>query len=215
MTVPARSLRVEYLDFQNAGDHRDYRFQVSGPDEPTQVRIRVAIDRFGPGGLRLQDGPDACYQRLLRAVTESETALPQVIHLDDADLASYREAHTPVVRQRAPNLSAPARPANLPPKPPRPFVRTPARPTAAPEVTKAPVPVFQEGQRVRHAVFGVGVTSSSSEGHTVVHFDKDGPKTFVTSLLEMDALSAPHTWETGPRGVNRAVSERVERPRSR
>ena len=213
MAVPARSLRVEFIDFQNVGDHRDYRFQVSCADEPAEVRIRVAMGRFGPGGLRLQDGPDACYQRLLRAVGDGETALPEVILLDDADLASYREAHTPVVRSRAASASTP-RPA-LPPKPARTFVRTPSRPTAAPEVTKAPVPVFAEGQRVRHAVFGVGVTSSSTEGHTVVHFDEAGPKTFITSLLEMDALSAPHTWETGPRGVNRAVSERVERTRSR
>jgi hypothetical protein len=26
---------------------------------------------------------------------------------------------------------------------------------------------------------------------------------FVTSLLKVDVLSPPHTWETGPRGKNR------------
>jgi hypothetical protein len=44
------------------------------------------------------------------------------------------------------------------------------------------------------------VTGATSGGHTVVRFDQDGPKTFVTSLLEVDVLSAPQTWESGPRG---------------
>ena len=31
----------------------------------------------------------------------------------------------------------------------------------------------------------------------------EGPRRLVTSLLELEVLSAPHTWETGPRGKNR------------
>ena len=38
---------------------------------------------------------------------------------------------------------------------------------------------------------------------TVVSFDGDGPRSFVTSMLEVEVLSAPHTWNTSPRGVNR------------
>jgi hypothetical protein len=45
--------------------------------------------------------------------------------------------------------------------------------------------------------------SSPSGGHTVVCFDEDGLRRFVTSMLEVDVLSAPHAWETGPRGKNR------------
>jgi hypothetical protein len=43
----------------------------------------------------------------------------------------------------------------------------------------------------------------SSGGRTVISFDEHGPRTFVTSLLEVDLLSAPHTWETTIRGKNR------------
>jgi hypothetical protein len=208
MLVPARSVRVEYVDFKNVGPHREYRFRVCGADEATEVRLRVALASFGPGGVRVQDAPDVCYQKLLRFVSGGD-AVPEVISIDDVDLASYREAHTPVTKHRSFNPSSTPSPAR-PPKPPRTFVRTPSAPSrnVAPEVTKVARRVFQEGQRVQHAVFGVGVTSSSSEGHTVVHFDKDGSKTFVTSLLEMDALSEPHMWETGPRGVNRACRTR-------
>jgi hypothetical protein len=210
MLMSARPLRVEFVDFQNVGEHREYRFQVSRADEPTEVRLRVAINSFVAGGVRLQDGPDVCYQKLLHTLADAEAAIPAVITIDDADLTSYRVAHTPVSKHRSFTPSTTPTPPG-PPKAPRTYARPPfvaARPSVAPAATKAPVALFAEGQRVRHAVFGDGVTSSSSAGHTVVHFDKDGSKTFVTAQLELDALSAPHEWETGPRGVNRACRPR-------
>ena len=73
----------------------------------------------------------------------------------------------------------------------------------APLVPGGGSPALEEGQRVSHAVFGAGVTASSSGGRTAVHFDLNGPKTFVTALLKLEVLSAPGTWETGPRGKNR------------
>jgi hypothetical protein len=62
---------------------------------------------------------------------------------------------------------------------------------------------FGEGQRVHHAVFGDGVISLSRAGRTAVSFDEHGPKTFLTSLLQLEVLSEPHTWETSVRGKNR------------
>jgi len=189
---------VEYLDFQNVAEHREFRLRVYGPDGSNEFRLRIAIAAFGAGRVRPQDGPDVCYQRLLRVVAAGETASPDVITIDDADLASYREAHTQVPKRRTP-LSPPA-PAVVPRKQPRtPSPRLPV----APLVTNDTEPALQQGQRISHAVFGVGVTTSSGGGHTVVRFDRDGPKTFITSLLNVDVLSAPHTWETGPRGNNR------------
>src|SRR5688572_1887162 len=118
MLVPVRSLRVEYVGFENVGPHREYRFRVSGPDEPTDVRLRVPLPNFGPGGLRVQDGPDACYQKLLQVAGAGEAAVPDVITIDDADLLSYREAHTPVTKHRSFNPSSTPQPAR-PPKPAR------------------------------------------------------------------------------------------------
>ena len=95
----------------------------------------------------------------------------------------------------------------MPQKPsfvPRPEPRTPSpRLPVGPFATNDAEPALDEGQRVRHAVFGDGVTTSSGGGHTVIRFDENGPRRFVTSLLELEVLSAPHTWETGPRGKNR------------
>jgi hypothetical protein len=193
---PGRFSRVEYVDFQNVADCREYRLRVSGPDGSTEFRLRISIAAFGPGRLRLQDGPDVCYQKLLRSVAAGETASAEVITIDDVDLASYREAHTSVPKHRS--WASPSPPAEdiAPRKPPR-------TPPPQPPVAKAGKPALEEGQRVSHAVFGEGVTTSSSGGRTVVRFDQDGPMTFVTSMLEVDVLSPPHTWEAGPRGINR------------
>jgi hypothetical protein len=197
---PARFVRVEYLDFQNFAEHREFRLRVCGPDGSTEFRFRIAFAALGASRVRLQDGPDVCYQKLLRAVAAGETANAEVITIDEVELDGYREAHTKVPKHRS-WTSPPAH--TVPSVPPR-QPRTPSpKIPVAPLVTNDSEPELEEGQRVSHAIFGVGVTTSSSGGHTVVSFDQDGPKTFVTSMLKVDVLSAPHTWETGPRGKNR------------
>lgn len=196
----ATFVRVEYLDFQNVAEHREFRLRVCGPDGSTEFRMRIAIAAFGAGRVRLQDGPDVCYQKLLRAVAAGESASLAGIMIDDVELASYREAHTPVPKHRTWTPSTTPTPAIAPWKQRR---TLPARLPVAPPAASGGVPALEEGQRVSHAVFGDGVTSSSSGGHTVVCFDLAGPRTFITSMLKVDVLSAPRTWETTPRGKNR------------
>jgi hypothetical protein len=201
---PGRFVRVEYLGFQNVAEHREFRLRAYGLDGSTQVRFRIAIAAFDAGRVRLQDGPDVCYQKLLRAVAGGETTSPDVITIDDIDLASYREAHTQVPKHKSWQPASTPTPPVVPRRP-----RTPSPVAVAPLVAIDTAPVLEEGQRVSHAVFGAGVTTSSSGGHTVVRFDQDGPKTFVTSMLDVDVLSAPHTWETGPRGINRPCTTAI------
>lgn len=195
-----RVVRVEYLDFQNVAENREFRFRVYGPGESTGFRVRIALAAFGAGRVKLQDGPDVCYQRLLRALAAGATPSPEVIAIDDGDLASYREAHTHVPKRRPRTPWSPPTPVIVPQRQPR----TPApKPAVAPLVVNDGEPALEAGQRVSHSVFGAGVTTAADSRHTAVRFDRDGPKTFVTPLLKVDVLSAPHTWETGPRGVNR------------
>jgi len=197
---PSRFVRVEYLAFQDVAEHREYRVRVCVPDGSTEFRLRIANAAFGAGRLRLQDGPDVCYQKVLRAVSAGEMASSDVIVIDDVDLASYREAHTHVPKRRSWTPAPSPPPATEPSKPTRIRARPPMpAPLATPGIKRA----LEQGQRVTHAVFGVGVTTSTSDGHIVVWFDEGGSKRFVTSMLEVDVLSAPHTWETGPRGHNR------------
>ncbi len=191
-------IRVEYLDFQSLPDHREYRLAVYGADGTAECRLRIANAAFAAARVSMQDGPDVCYQRLRRTVSAGEAMSPGVVTIDEAELVRYREAHTPAPRRRAAAPPRAARPAFVP----RPPFRAPVPPPVA-AAAAAPKPRFGEGQRVNHATYGNGVTLSSDGGHTVVRFDEDGPKTFVTSMLRLELLSPPHTWETTARGKNR------------
>ena len=215
-TLPRLSVRIEYLDCQTLPEYREYRLAVCGPDGPVESRFRIAMAAFGAGRVRIQDGPDVCYQKLLRSVTAGETASPDVVVIDDAELASYRAAHTPVQKHRSwspsstpspDSSSAPSSTAKapyVPHNPPRP--RSPEPPVAPSLPSNHAQRGLGEGQRVSHSVFGIGVTTGSSGGRTTVYFDDDGSKTFVTSMLELEVLSAPHMWETTPRGKNRPLA---------
>ena len=195
-----RPARIEYLGFQNLDQHREFRLRVHLADGATDLRLRIPLAAFGDGRVRLQDGPAVCYERLVRAVAAGEALGGEVITIDDAELIGYREIHTPAPRNRS--FSSPSTP-----RPPRDPSRTPFRPRPVPPTPAVqPEPAFGVGQRVRHAIFGDGVTASSSAGQTVVCFDEGSRKTFVNSILELDVLSAPHTWETTRRGVNKPVA---------
>jgi hypothetical protein len=194
-------VRVEYLGFETVGEHREFRLRVYGPDASREFRFRIAIASFTDGGIRMQDGPDVCYQKLLHVAGNTTSA--DVITIDGADLASYREAHTKVAKHRR-SWTPPSTLGTPVPTPavvrrPRPRALLP--PPAAPPLLERPA--FEEGQRVSHALYGEGVMTSSSGAHTVVTFDKQGPKMFITSMLKVTVLSAAHAWETGPRGKNR------------
>lgn len=202
-----RAVRVEYLDFRDLDEHREYRFRVYGPDGSNEFRMRIANAAFDARHVRRQDGAEVCYQKLMRTIAAVETPLPDVITIDDVDLLSYRDDHTPVPRRRPSTPSSAATPVTEPRKRPQyrprtPTVASPQLPVAA-LVTDDSGPALAEGQRVNHAIFGIGVTTETTRARTVIRFDRDGPKTFVTSMLEVDVLSAPHTWETSPRGMNR------------
>ena len=111
-----------------------------------------------------------------------------MVTIDDVELASYREAHTraeaPSVDRRVADETS-VRAADEAGAVPRPPVAA-----LATDETKRR---FDEGQRVSHTAFGVGVTMSSSRGHTIVRFDEDGPRTFVTSMVDSGgAVRAPH-----------------------
>jgi hypothetical protein len=197
---PARALRVEYVDFQDVAEHREFRFRVRGAEEATDWRVRVAIAAFA-GRVRLQDGPDVCYQKLLRRLAAGETAVPETITVDETDLTGYADEHTKAPKHRSWSLASPT------------VEVLPAGQVALPVVARraAPVvavtaPVLRGGQRISHAVFGLGVMSAPTGVHTMIHFDQDGSKRFVTSMLNVDLLSAPQTWETSLRGKNRLRS---------
>ena len=44
-----RFVRIEYLDFQNVGAHREFRLRVHGPEGPTESRFGIPLAAFIAG----------------------------------------------------------------------------------------------------------------------------------------------------------------------
>ena len=53
---------------------------------------------------------------------------------------------------------------------------------------------MQEGQTIKHDVYGLGIVTSSDGERTAVDFDDHGPKLFVTSIMTAELIGeAPAT----------------------
>ncbi len=48
--------------------------------------------------------------------------------------------------------------------------------------------VLQEGQQIRHNLYGLGVVTESDEDRTTVEFDEHGQKKFVTSIMNAELV---------------------------
>jgi hypothetical protein len=56
------------------------------------------------------------------------------------------------------------------------------------------VQVMQEGQTVKHEVYGLGIVTASDQERTAIDFDDHGPKLFVTSIMVAELIGeAPAT----------------------
>jgi hypothetical protein len=97
-----RPARVEYLEFKDLAEHREYRFRVYGAEGSSEIRMRIDNAAFDARRVRRQDGAEVCYQKLLRTIAAVETPHPDVIAIEDVDLFSYRDDHTQVRKRRPP-----------------------------------------------------------------------------------------------------------------
>ena len=105
--APAKSapLAIQYLGFQNVGARRDYLLQVGRGEQAMRHVLSIDLAAFSSRLALLQDGPDICYQVLLRALAAPEQPVAAAIAVTEADLAAYRAAHTMPSRRRS--FSAP------------------------------------------------------------------------------------------------------------
>jgi hypothetical protein len=83
---------------------------------------------------------------------------------------------------------------------------------------------MQEGQTIKHEVYGLGVVTASDQERTAVDFDDHGPKLFVTSIMTAELIGeAPatppktkrrlHRSQGREEGCNSSSSDRCGRPR--
>ena len=56
------------------------------------------------------------------------------------------------------------------------------------------VQAMQEGQTIKHELYGLGIVTASDQERTAVDFDDHGPKLFVTSIFTAELIGeAPAT----------------------
>jgi hypothetical protein len=62
------------------------------------------------------------------------------------------------------------------------------------EAKEEVVQVMQEGQTIKHGVYGLGIVTASDPERTAIDFDDHGPKLFVTSIFSAEIIGeAPAT----------------------
>jgi hypothetical protein len=98
LRAPLR-LAVQYLGFNDVQGRREYVLSAQQGAEARRYTVWIELTAFAGHRALLQDGPDICYQKLLRELAGSELRGCERIGVTEGDLAAYRETHTPPVRR--------------------------------------------------------------------------------------------------------------------
>src|SRR5205814_7723636 len=82
---------IQYVGFNVAASSRIYNYDVLDTKERREFTVQVQSEAFRPSGLKLQDGPSICFDRLKRelgAETEQTVIDPTRLSLRAASAGS-------------------------------------------------------------------------------------------------------------------------------
>jgi hypothetical protein len=88
---------IQYVGFNVAASSRIYNYDVLDTKEKREFTVQVQSGAFRPAGLKLQDGPSICFDRLKRelgAETEESRAAAD-LSVGERDVAEYLEQRYP------------------------------------------------------------------------------------------------------------------------
>jgi hypothetical protein len=108
-----KGLAVKYVGFRDVDGRREYELHAQRGDETRRYTLWIELAAFSRVHVLLQDGPDICYQKLVRELAGAEPHRGDGIAVTENDLAAYRETHAPPARRGG--FSTPKPPANAPP----------------------------------------------------------------------------------------------------
>ena len=93
----SESVVLQYVGFESQGAVREYAFTVRGTDGAfSEFFVTIANDAFMAHRVRYQDAPEICSLRLHREFATRTDHPPSTrFSVTDAELADYKEAHTP------------------------------------------------------------------------------------------------------------------------
>src|SRR5258708_32548668 len=76
------------------------------------------------------------------------------------------------------------------------------------------VQVMQEGQTIKHEMYGLGIVTASDQERTAVDFDDHGPKLFVTSIMSAELIGEAPA-KLSLRWSRRSFSDQIGRHNAR
>ena len=96
-----KPLTVRYLGFHDVPGRREYRLDAQRGNMTDRYPYTVWIEQsaFSSRHALLQDGPEICYQKLLRELCDVDLHGSDGMAVTENDLACYRATHTRPVRK--------------------------------------------------------------------------------------------------------------------
>jgi hypothetical protein len=91
-------MHIQYVDFIPSDGTRRYTFDViDAVGKSREFSVIVPLEAFRRSGLRAQDGPGICYDRMVQALEEEteETRAVTPMQIKDQDIAEYLRKHYP------------------------------------------------------------------------------------------------------------------------
>jgi hypothetical protein len=94
----SKRIAIQYLGFQDVRDRREYTLCAQRGDQEGRYTLSIELAAFANRQALLQDGPDICYQKLLRELADSKVRGACAIAVTPSELTAYRESHAPPKR---------------------------------------------------------------------------------------------------------------------
>jgi hypothetical protein len=94
-------LQLKYLGVMPQVGFVEYGFRIENKDKSFRQVVLTIADDFFKHDLKLQEGPDLCYQKILTDLEfeSADSFVPFSMPVTAADIAHYRELH-PTMRFR-------------------------------------------------------------------------------------------------------------------
>ena len=94
-----KPIAIRYRGFHDVPGRREYVLDAQRGDQTGHYTVWIDRSAFSSRLALLQDGPEICYQKLLRELADVEPQGSHGMAVTETDLASYRAAHTRPVRK--------------------------------------------------------------------------------------------------------------------
>ena len=90
-------ITLQYVGFETKGSVREYTFSLRGLGGASSLySVTIPTDAFSEHRARYQDAPEICALRLHRELAAHfDQPLSTTFSITDAELADYKDAHTP------------------------------------------------------------------------------------------------------------------------